>query len=312
MLRHSLSALTATLAALALSACADVGRDRVLGPDPLDLITPGTIESVSIAAAGNLARCSTQRDDETAKWLDLVRGTFFALGDNALPDGSLQAYLDCYEPSWGRHKARTYAVLGNHEYDTGSPDGTFDYFGTRAGPRGQGYYSFDLGSWHVVVINDNAAFVPYAAGSEQDLWLQADLAANTKKCTLAMWHAPRFLSSNFEGFIERPTRKILWDRLYAAGADVVLNAQEHHYERMAPMQPDGTRDDATGIRQFLAGTGGESPPAALPTVAVHPNSEVRASVTGVLQLTLGDGGYTWSFLPLPGDPFTDAGSGLCH
>src|SRR5436309_2210357 len=210
-------------------------------------------------------------------------GTVLTLGDNAFPDATLSTYLSCYDPNWGRHKAHTYATLGNHEYTTGTAAGAFDYFGDRAGPRGKGYYSFELGAWHVIVLNSNGSFVPFSAGSEQDQWLQADLAKNSKTCTLAVWHHPRFFSSFDVGFTSSGPIKIIWDRLYAAGVDVVLNAQMHHYERFPPMTPDGAVDNTRGIREFNVGTGGES--VAMPTV-IAPNSEVRGADVGVLKLTL--------------------------
>ncbi|HXV85058.1 MAG TPA: PKD domain-containing protein [Gemmatimonadales bacterium] len=266
---------------------------------------------VVLAGAGNIATCGTNNDEATAKLLDALPGFVVVLGDNAYPGGTAGSYDNCFHPTWGRHRTRTAAVvLGNHEYSAGNADATFDYFGERAGPRGQGYYSFDRGDWHVIVLNDNASHVPYDAGSAQDTWLQADLAANTRRCTIALWHTPLFLSSNSSGYTTNPSRKILWDRLHAAGADIVVNGNQHHYERMAPMTPAGVRDDGAGIRQFNAGTGGESK--ALPTVAIHPNSEVRASSYGVLRLTLRSDGYDWQFLSIAGDPFTDSGSGTCH
>ena len=263
-----------------------------------------------LVGAANIATCGMTNDEATADLLDGIPGTVVALGDNAFPRGRLVDYQNCYGPSWGRFLDRTRAVIGNHEYDSSSTaEGAFDYYGDRAGPRGLGYYSFNLGDWHVVVLNDNARFVPFGAGSAQDQWLVNDLAANSKACTLAMWHVPLFLSSNDPGYTSNPTRKILWDRLYAAGADVVLNGHQHHYEVMAPMRPDGTRDDSTGIRQFNVGTGGES--VALPTVSIHPNSVVRAAVFGVLKLTLKTGGYDWQFVPVAGESFNDSGSGRC-
>jgi hypothetical protein len=291
------------------SGCADHPMEQNLGA-PLGQSAAAVAGEAVLVGAGNIARCATTNDDATANLLDGIPGTVVALGDNALPNGRLTDYLNCYAPTWGRQFDRSFAVLGNHEYDSSATaDGVFDYFGERAGPRGLGYYAFDLGAWRVIVINDNGSFVPFSAGSAQDQWLVNELAANPRQCILAMWHQSRFLSSNSEGFIDRPTRKILWDRLYAAGADVVLNGSQHHYERMAPMAPDGTRDDTTGIRQFIAGTGGDA--LVLPTVAIHPNSEVRAAVFGVLKLTLRPGGYDWEFVPVEGQTFTDAGSGNC-
>lgn len=271
---------------------------------------PGDTTSVVITMAGNIATCGTANDDLTATLLDTLPGYVFALGDNVVPNGTLDAYNNCYEPSWGRHKERTYAVLGNHEYGAGNADGAFTYFGESAGPAGLGYYSFDLGEWHIIVLNDNDAFVPYGPGSAQFEWLQADLAATTKQCTMALWHDPYFLSSNTAGFMVRPTRKLLWDVLYGAGVDVVVNSGQHHYERMTPMNPTGTPDEANGIRQFNVGTGGES--LSEPTVAIHANSEARAAVYGVLTMRLRGTGYDWQFLAVPGASFTDSGSGTCH
>ena len=293
-----------------LAACSDrvPTAPQTVGTAALDL----PLGQVFVGA-GNIASCSAlafARAEATAKLLDAIPGTVFAAGDNAFPNGTAVDYANCYDPTWGRHKARTYAALGNHEYDAGSATGAFDYFGDRAGPRGLGYYSFDLGDWHIVVLNDNIGFVSVSAGSAQDQWLQADLAATTKQCVLAVWHTPLFLSTNTAGYTQNPSRKQLWNRLYAAGADVVINGGQHHYERMAPLRPDGTPDTLFGIRQFNVGTGGES--IALPTVAIHPSSEVRSATYGVLKLVLGPGTYTWEFVPVPGSSFSEQGIGLCH
>jgi PKD repeat protein len=266
--------------------------------------------STALTVAGNIASCGHDRDAATAALLDGIPGSIAALGDNAFPEGTARDYTQCYGPTWGRHLGRTYAVLGNHDYQTGSAAAAFDYFGDRAGPRALGYYSFELDDWHLIVLNDNAPYVEFGAGSPQDQWLAADLAANPKPCVLAMWHQPRFTSSNEPGGLGRVTRQSLWQRLYDAGAEIVLNGQEHHYERMRPMTPDGTPDDARGIRQFNVGTGGES--VALPTVAIHPQSEILAAEFGVLTLTLASGGYAWEFIPVPGSTFSDSGLATCH
>ena len=282
------------------------------GASSLPRSTSASVSNVPQAemllAAGDISTCGGDGDEATASLLDANPGTVIALGDNTL-HGTAADYANCYDPSWGRHKSQTYTLLGNHEYDPGTADASFDYFGDRAGPRGKGYYSFDLGAWHVIVLNSNGSHVPFSAGSEQDQWLQADLAANSKQCTLAVWHHPRFFSSGEPGYTSSGPIKILWDRLYAAGADVVLNAQMHHYERLAPMTPDGTVDNARGIREFNVGTGGES--TAMPTV-IAPNSEARGADFGVLKLTLRAGAYQWEFMPVAGASFTDSGSGSCH
>lgn len=288
-------------------ACKSNDNDPVGPNGPIDTTgTPGV--GVRIAAAGNVVSCALQNDEATASLLDSIP-TIFALGDLVVGSAT-DLYDRCYEPSWGQHKAKTYVVLGNHEYTQGNAALTFSYFGTRAGPPDLGYYSVDVGDWHVVVLNDNDAFVPFAAGSAQEAWLRNDLAANTKPCTMAMWHQPLFLSSNSANFTVRPTRKPLWSLLHQAGVDVVLNGGQHHYERMKPMDPDGNLDEAGGIRQFNVGTGGES--IAEPTVAIHPNSEVRSATYGVLVMTLKANGYDWAFRAVPGSSFTDSGSGTCH
>jgi hypothetical protein len=198
--------------------------------------------------------------------------------------------------------------MGDNEYNI-DPNPAWDYFGDRAGPRGKGYRSFDLGDWHIIYLNDNPTHVPFAAGSQQDLWLQSDLAANTKRCTIAIFHQP-YTYSNTSTTTIRKNWKILWDRLYAAGAEIVLNGHIHRYERFAPQTPDRVRDDARGIRQFIVGTGGAGV-VGTPTV-LAPNSETRSSTRGVLKLTLQRDSYEWQFIPVAGKTFTDSGSGTCH
>lgn len=264
--------------------------------------------ALRFSGAGNISSCGSSWDDATAALLDSLGGTVFTAGDNAFPAGSAADY-QCFHSSWGRHLPRMVPVLGNHEYDAGTADAAFDYFGARAGPRGKGYYSLDVGAWHVIVLNDNAQYVPFDEGSEQLAWLRADLAANAKRCTVALWHAPLFLSSRDRGYVENWSRRILWDVLHAAGVDVVINGHQHHYERMAPLRPDGTRDDAGGIRQFNVGTGGSG--LALPT-EIHPHSESRGAEFGVLTLALRPLDYDWRFVPAAGQSFTDSGTGQCH
>lgn len=277
---------------------------------PTEPPTPLPVEVILVA--GNIATCGTTDDEATAGLLDNLPGTIFTLGDNAFPNGSAEAYRDCYGPSWGRHKARTWATLGNHEYNSGTATASFDYFGDRAGPRDLGYYSLDLGNWHIIVLNINDKTVNDQVsfdGSAQDQWLQADLAANSKACTLAMWHNPRFFSSNTANWTRNEYLAGLWDRLYAAGVDVVLNGQQHQYERFPPMTATGVPDAARGIREFNAGTGGES--AEMP-IALAEHSEALSIAFGVLKLTLEAGTYQWEFVPVVPGQFTDSGSGTCH
>jgi hypothetical protein len=257
-----------------------------------------------LVGAGDIATCGSSGASATALLLDGIEGTVFTAGDNAYPNGSDADYANCYHPTWGRHQARTRPSAGNHEYLTPEAAGYFNYFGAAAGERGNGYYSYELGLWHVIVLNSNIAV---SAGSTQEQWLRADLAATARHCVLAYWHHPLFNSGTEHGnetFV-RP----LWDALHESGADVVVVGHEHVYERFGPQRPDGTADPATGVRQFTVGTGG-APPYAFGSP--QPNSEARGTSRGVLKLTLRDVGYDWEFIPIAGETFTDSGSGACH
>jgi calcineurin-like phosphoesterase family protein len=304
-MRQKRNSVCVTVVCLAAVACGG-------GTEPSPIDPPQPLPAEVVLAAGNIAKCTATDDEATAALLDTLPGTIFVLGDNAFPNGSLEAYTNCYEPSWGRHKARTYAALGNHEYNTGAATGSFDYFGDRAGPRDLGYHSFDLGNWHIIVLNVNDFTVDSLApfvGTAQDLWLQSDLASNRKLCTLAVWHSPRFFSSNSPGWTSNTYVKPVWERLYAAGVDVVLNGHQHQYERFPPMRPSGARDDARGIREFNVGTGGES--SEMP-IALAPDREALTDAFGVLKLTLDAGTYSWEFVAAVAGQFTDSGTGTCH
>lgn len=265
---------------------------------------------VVLVGAGDIASCSSSGDEATANVLDGIPGTVFTLGDNAYDNGTAAEYTNCYAPSWGRHKSRTKPSPGNHEYNTANATGYYGYFGAAAGDPTTGYYSFDLGDWHIVVLNSNlsCAVISCAAGSPQEQWLRADLAANTKACTLAYWHHPRFNSGASHG--NDIDVAPFWDALYQYNADVILNGHEHVYERFAPQTPSAVADAARGIRQFTVGTGGRSH---YTFGTIQPNSEVREGNTyGVLKLTLHSTGYDWQFVPVAGASFTDSGSGTCH
>jgi acid phosphatase type 7 len=258
-----------------------------------------------LLGAGDIASCESQGDEATARLLDDRRGRVVTLGDNAYPDGTLSQFNNCYGPSWGRHKDRTRPSAGNHEYNTPQAAGYFDYFGARAGNPSKGYYSYDRGQWHVVVLNSNCWEVSCQVGSAQERWLRADLAAHPAKCTLAYFHYPRFSSSGNNKNVAP-----FWSALYEAGAEVVLNGHSHNYERFAPQRPDGTLAPERGIREFVVGTGG----AHHHTFSTSkPNSQVRnATAYGVLKLTLHAGSYTWKFIPQAGKTFTDSGTTGCH
>ena len=271
--------------------------------------TPGVLE-----AAGDIASCDQTGDSATAALLGQNPADAVAvLGDNAYEQGSSSDYNNCYGPTWGTYKAKTHPALGNHEYATTNASGYFGYFGSAAGTSGQGWYSYDLGSWHVVVLNTSEECWPIscAKGSAQEQWLKADLQNHASQCTLAYWHHPLFTSDGLAAADSSPEVKPFWDDLYAAGADVVLNGHAHQYERFAPQSPEGISDPATGITEFVAGTGGysEHPLSATPAN----NSLVRNNDTfGVLRLVLRAGGYSWRFLPQAGKTFTDSGSASCH
>jgi uncharacterized protein YjdB len=258
-----------------------------------------------LVAAGNISRCDTQNDDRTADLLDRVGGTVITVGDNTYASGSLTEFQNCYAPTWGRSLPRTLPVPGDKDYQTSGASGYFSYFGAAAGQAGKGYYSYDLGTWHIIAMNSS---VSTAAGSAQELWLKADLAATNKRCVLAYFHYPLFGSQS--GSQVWGSVQPLWNDLYAARADVVLGSHFQFYERFAQQTPAGVRDSLGGIREFVVGTGGQSWTS---FGTPFPTSQVRSTQTwGVLKLTLNSTSYSWQFLPIQGQTFTDAGSTDCH
>lgn len=265
---------------------------------------PDPSERTSLVAAGDIAMCAYRGDELTARLLDRIGGVVAPLGDNVYPDGTYREFVRCYHPTWGRHLHRSRPTPGNHEYRTPGAAGYFRYFGERAGRPGEGWYSYPLDGWHVVVLNSDVTMRP---GSPQHDWLVADLAANPSRCTLAYFHHPRF-SSGKHGGKERVIQ--VFPTLYAAGVDVVLSAHDHHYERFAPQDPEGRPDPERGIRQFVVGTGG-APSYSLRERA--PNSEALANhVRGVLRLVFHPDSYEWEFVPVPGRRFRDAGRTECN
>jgi acid phosphatase type 7 len=257
-----------------------------------------------LVGAGDISACSLPGDDRTADLLDQIEGTVFTVGDNVYPDGTLEQFETCYEPTWGRHKRRTRPTLGNHDYNTKGAEGYFEYFGNRARPEGRSYYSYDLGTWHIVALNSNIDARPEGLQGE---WLREDLRTHPGKCTLVYFHHPLFVSRG--GGTERMTQ--FWEVLYRYGVDVIINGDVHYYERFMPQTPTGQPDTEHGIRQFIVGTGGAT---LARTVGERglPTSEVRDNSTnGVIKLTLHDGSYEWEFIPIVGGTFHDAGSSPC-
>ena len=285
------------------SACGGDDAPVPTGPDPPRPGPPsGLVET--FVGAGDIGWCGLPGAELTASLLDHIPGTVFTVGDNAYPSGTARDFRECYDPSWGRHRARTRPTPGNHEYERPGAAGYFDYFGANAGPAGSGYYSYRLGSWHIVALNSEISAFP---GSPQHEWLRRELAANPARCALAYFHTPVFGSGTNGG---NAHMQAVWTLLYGAGTDVVVSGHNHSYERFAPQDPDGRSDPARGIRQFTVGTGG-APLTGFPQM--RPNSEVRnATSWGVLKLTLLGDGYEWEFVPVPGHTFSDRGGGTCH
>lgn len=278
-------------------------------PRPIPTATSPAPGETVLVGAGDIAECDLHFDEATADLLDAIPGTVFTTGDNAYGNGTPQEFQECYDPSWGRHKARTMPSPGNHDYGTDNAAGYFGYFGPAAGNPDNGYYSYDRGQWHIVALNSNCNDIDAGcdAGSPQEQWLRQDLAANPRMCTLAYFHHPLFSSGSHGG---SASVLELWQALYDFGADVVLNGHDHNYERFAPQDPAGNADPESGIRQFVVGTGGTDLRNAGPPVA---NSEVLDAEThGVLKLTLHSTSYDWEFVPVAGETFGDAGSDDCH
>src|SRR5215210_8374244 len=255
-----------------------------------------------VTAAGDIAGSATDGVPTGNLIKEIDPTAVLTLGDNAYEDGTLQQYTDYYDPGWGAFKPKTYPIPGNHDYHTPAGEGYFTYFGARAQAE---YYSYDLGSWHLIALNGE---LPHSAGSSQEVWLKGDLAANADKCTLAYWHEPRFTSGDVHG--NDTSFDPFWEDLYAARADVVLNGHNHNYERFARQNPQGQADPA-GMREFVVGTGGESH---YGFGAPQPNSEVRNGESfGVLKLTLHSGSYEFEFAPVAGQTFTDGpATTRCH
>jgi len=261
-----------------------------------------------LVGAGDVASCGLTGDSATASLIDRIPGTVFVAGDTAYETGSAAEFANCYAPTWGRFRARTRPVPGNHEYGSPGAAPYFAYFGPSGGNPGEGWYAYDLGGWRIYGLNSNCASVGGCGpGSPQEAWLRADLAANPRACVAAIWHHPLFTSGVHGG---TAATQPLWQALYEAGAELVINGHDHDYERFAPQRPDGSADQATGIREIVAGTGG----AGLRSfAATQPNSEVRKTgVHGVLKLELKAAGYTWGFVPEAGSTWTDGGSASCH
>jgi acid phosphatase type 7 len=290
--------LNSAMSAMPWRQAPDAAAPRVQDQEPVVLVGAGDIANCAISdGSGAVA---------TAALLDRIPGTVFTVGDHAYPSGTAKEFRDCYDASWGRHKARTRPAPGNHDYLTSNAKAYYEYFGDSAGPDRRGYYSYTLGAWHVVSLN---SFIAADRGSPQIEWLRKDLKDNRATCTLAYWHIPVF-SSGPHGSDVRTSAHMLeaWRVLYEFGADVVINGHDHDYERFAPQDPKG-KADPRGVREFVVGTGGGG---TYDFRQIRPNSEVRHSRSyGVLKLVLGATDYNWDFVSGAGEPFQDRGASAC-
>ena len=296
--RRRLNACVAAIAAAAMLAGCGGGGDA----------TPA---SFSVAAAGDIAQCfgapaATSAAAKTAVLVKPEDALALTLGDNAYDNGTPEEFAGCFDPTWGAFKPRIRPSIGNHDTYTADSAGYFGYFGALAGPDRRGYYSFDYGGWHFIALNSSG---DVSTRSAQYEWLVADLAGSRgMPCTIAYWHYPLFNSGARHGV--SPEMKPFFQALYDAGVEIVLSGHEHVYERFAPQTADGVADPVRGVRQFVVGTGGHGLDTFGPPLA---NSEVRVEGSwGILRLTLGNGTYSWQFLPTGGGSALDSGRDVCH
>ncbi|MEV0319919.1 metallophosphoesterase family protein [Streptomyces sp. NPDC050658] len=260
-------------------------------------------EAVTVVAAGDLCGSAC---NQTAKVVEKINpSAVITLGDNAYSEGTAKEFREKYAPNWGKFLSKTYPTPGNHEYRTDDADGYFDYFGSRAGTRGKGYYSFNVGDWHFVALNSE---ISAGSGSTQEKWLRADLKANTKPCTAAYMHRPQF-STGDHG--DDSKVKALFTALYDNKADLLLSGHDHHYERFAPSKPSGSKDTVNGVRQLVIGTGGTTLRDGTNDSKATTES-VNRKTFGVSKLTLSSTGYEHQFVPVEGRTFTDKVTGTCH
>jgi acid phosphatase type 7 len=274
------------------------GRSATAGTDPVIEVAG------DIACAGLVASRGTCHEKATADILMATSPTLIlALGDNQYDQGSLRDFSAYFGRTWGQLKARIRPVPGNHEYATPGASGYFSYFGALAGSSSRGYYSYNLGAWHILALN---SAIPHDASSSQYAWLKSDLLAHPNLCTLAYWHHPRWSSGEHGNNLSMDA---FWRLLSAHHVDVVLNGHDHDYERFNRQAPDGT-PTIYGIREFVVGTGGMSH---YSFQHIQANSRVRNSDTfGVLRLGLHPTSYSWNFLPEAGKTFTDHGWSYCN
>ena len=294
------------LGALLCAYCAGLDQQSPTSPDgPIVPPTPGEI--TTLMGAGDVGVCGSDAPLATGRLLDHLSGTIFVAGDVAYEGGTAEQFQKCYEPAWGRHKARTRPAPGNHDYNSPGAAPYFAYFGASAGPPGLGYYRYTSGNWQVYSLNSNIAGSQAAVEVQ---WLRSEIASQPSVCSLAYFHHPRFSSGPHGQMAPVPVVRDLWYELYNSGVDVAISGHEHLYERFAPQTADGVADPDYGIRQFVVGTGGAD---LLPFGAPRPNSQVRRNDTwGVLVLTLHPTSYEWRFVSHDGVVLDQGGPVACH
>ncbi|SDY04635.1 Calcineurin-like phosphoesterase [Amycolatopsis xylanica] len=256
-----------------------------------------------VAGVGDVCGSSCNQTASVVK--NMSPQALILAGDNAYESGSASDYKNGYDPNYGQFKSIVHPAPGNHEYKTSNASGYFDYFGSAAGERSKGYYSFDVGDWHFVALNSN---ITRTASSAQVTWLKNDLAASTKPCTAAYWHHPRF-SKGDHG--DDTSVSPFFEALYNAKADLVVVGHDHNYQRFAPSKPNGARDDANGVRELLIGTGGRGF-YDYDKSSAGTQEAGNASTFGVAKLTLTATNYRHDFVPVAGRTYTDTVSGKCH
>jgi hypothetical protein len=267
---------------------------------------------VVLAGAGDISSCDNEGDSITAGLIDRVvaentTAIVYTTGDNVYPDGTPEEFAQCYQPTWGRHKDRTFPSPGNHDYITEGASGYFGYFGEAAGEPEKGFYAYTAGDWQVISLNSNCGEVGCSAGSPQERWLREQLEVSNASCTLAYWHHPLFSSGSHGG---DASGRDLFAALYEAGAEVVATGHDHNYERFAPQDPVGMSDPVAGVTQFVVGTGGTGNRA---VDEPAPNSEALYTDSfGILKFSLYSEGYEWEYITEAGSTFDDRGSAACH
>jgi hypothetical protein len=288
-------------------------RQSTATPVPTFTQTPSPTPAVLIGA-GDIANCAKEnpRDALTAELIKTQiarypQAEIFTAGDNVQDEGKAWEYKNCFDPTWGQFKERIHPVPGNHDLMTDNGKAYYEYFGKAAGQPGKGYYSYTLGSWHLVGLNGNCDEIACGKGSTQLNWLKEDLANSAQKCTLLYWHHPYFGSGSSGGYA--PVSQF-WKAAYKAGAEIVVNGHNHDYERFAPQDEDGNFTPQGGLREFVVGTGG----AALHKWGkIKDNSEVRLNTSlGIIVFVLYPDRYEWQFIPVDPQQAGDSGSGFCQ